>query len=110
FLSIDVEGHAPEVIEGIDLARWRPRLILVEDHVIDLRLHRMLVARHYRWIRRTGLNSWYVPAAEAPPIGPSARWHFFRKYYLGTPFRRLREAIRRRKGSWGQRQRSRGAA
>ena len=29
FLSIDVEGHAREVLQGIDLVRWRPRLILV---------------------------------------------------------------------------------
>ena len=35
-LSIDVEGHELEVLGGFDLARWRPRLILLEDHVTDL--------------------------------------------------------------------------
>lgn len=31
FLTIDVEGHEGEVLQGIDLTRWRPRVILVED-------------------------------------------------------------------------------
>ena len=95
FLSIDVEGHAVEVLEGLDLARWRPRLILVEDHVMNLRLHRHLRARGYRWIRRTGLNGWYVPIAAALPVGLFGRWQFFRKYVLGVPFRHLRDALRR---------------
>ena len=40
FVSIDVEGHEVEVLSGFDLARWRPRLILVEDHVTNLATHR----------------------------------------------------------------------
>jgi FkbM family methyltransferase len=95
FLSIDVEGHAREVLQGVDLARWRPRLILVEDHVMNLRLHRHLRSRGYRWIRRTGLNSWYVPAEAAAQVGAFGRWQFFRKYVLGVPFRHFREASRR---------------
>ena len=43
FLSIDVEGHEIEVLRGFDIARWRPRLILLEDHVADLSKHRFLV-------------------------------------------------------------------
>lgn len=96
FLSIDVEGHAFEVLQGVDLARWRPRLILIEDHLLNLRLHRGLRSRSYKWIRRTGLNSWYVPAdAPSPPLALSARWQFLRKYVLGIPFRHIREASRR---------------
>jgi FkbM family methyltransferase len=40
FLSIDVEGHEIEVLRGFDIDRWRPRLILLEDHVADLSKHR----------------------------------------------------------------------
>lgn len=36
FLSIDVEGHELDVLQGFDLARWRPRLLMIEDHVADL--------------------------------------------------------------------------
>jgi Methyltransferase FkbM domain len=52
FLSIDVEGHEIEVLRGFDIARWRPRLILLEDHVADLSRHRYLAAAGYRIIRR----------------------------------------------------------
>ena len=44
FLSIDVEGHASEALEGIDIQRWRPRLILVEDHVVTRQLHRSMLS------------------------------------------------------------------
>ncbi|MGO9399611.1 MAG: FkbM family methyltransferase [Xanthobacteraceae bacterium] len=95
FVSIDVEGHEIEVLDGFDLARWRPRLILIEDFLLTLRLHRHLQRRGYRWLRRTGINNWYVPADGAPRLGPDGWWQFFNKFYLGTPFRRVRMAWRR---------------
>jgi FkbM family methyltransferase len=95
FVSIDVEGHELEVLAGFDLARWRPRLILIEDLAMTTRVHRTLSARGYRWIRRSGINGWYVPAQGADAPGLRGRWQFFRKYYAGTPFRRLREFKRR---------------
>jgi FkbM family methyltransferase len=95
FVSIDVENHELEVLDGFDLERWRPRLILIEDHAIDLALHRRLTGRGYKWVRRTGLNGWYVP--RDTPLGVSAfgRMQFYRKYYLSTPFRQLRQIKRR---------------
>ena len=95
FLSIDVEGHEIEVLSGFDFQRWRPRLILVEDLVLDRRLHKFLKTRGYAWMRRTGINSWYVPCSQAPKIDWVGRLKFFRKYYLGVPPRRLRQALRR---------------
>lgn len=96
FLSIDVEGHELDVLDGLDLKRWRPRLILIEDLLLHLRLHRYLTRRGYRWFRRTGINNWYVPASVRPPLGIDGRWQFLNKFYLGTPFRRARMAWRRR--------------
>jgi hypothetical protein len=95
FLAVDVEGHDIEVLRGFDFARWRPRLILVEDLVLDMRLHRFMQSRSYKWIRRTDINSWYVPSESPLQVSLIGRWQFFRKYYLGTPFRRLRESLRR---------------
>jgi FkbM family methyltransferase len=95
FVSIDVETHEIEVLEGFDLAIWRPRLMLIEDLALDLRLHRYVTSRGYKWVRRTGLNGWYVPADLAMPVSLFGRLQFLRKYYLGTPFRRLREKSRR---------------
>jgi FkbM family methyltransferase len=94
-VAIDVEGHEVEVLRGFDFARWRPRLVLIEDLVLSLRLHRFMQARGYKWVRRTDINSWYVPAASPMRVSLLGRWQFFRKYYLGTPFRRLREVLRR---------------
>jgi len=94
FVSIDVEGHEVEVLRGFDLARWRPRLILVEDHVGNLATHRFLTRAGYRLIRRTGLNGWYVPRSQAPRVG-FGRWQLVRKYYLALPLRMLRDRKRR---------------
>ena len=61
----------------------------------SLTLHRYLTSRGYRWFRRTGINSWYVPADAAERIGLAGWLQFVRKYYLGLPFRVLREKKRR---------------
>jgi FkbM family methyltransferase len=94
FVSIDVEGHEVEVLSGFDLARWRPRLVLIEDHVTNLATHRRLTQTGYRLIRRTGLNGWYVPRNEAPRVG-FGWWQIARKYYLALPIRMLRDRKRR---------------
>lgn len=95
FLAVDTEGHDIEVLRGFDFARWRPRLIMVEDHVLDLRLHRFMQSCGYKWVRRTDINAWYVPAESNLSVSWLGRWQFFRKYYLGTPLRRIREGLRR---------------
>ncbi|HEY2419137.1 MAG TPA: FkbM family methyltransferase [Steroidobacteraceae bacterium] len=99
FLSIDVEGHEIEVLRGFSIARWRPQLILLEDHVADLSKHRYLKAAGYRIIRRYENNGWYVPRDAAAEATLADRWAILRKYYLALPFRRLRNLSRRwRKG------------
>jgi FkbM family methyltransferase len=97
FLSIDVEGHEIDVLDGFTLSRWQPRLLLIEDHIASLHVHHYLTRHGYRWIRRTGLNGWYVPDKSTEQVGFAGRLQFFRKYYLGMPFRRMRDAIRRRR-------------
>jgi FkbM family methyltransferase len=94
-LSIDVESHEIEVLNGLTLARWRPRLILIEDLALNRRLHWVLQSRGYRWVRRTGLNSWYVPTNSEMTVSPFGHWQFLRKHYLGVPFRRFRETKRK---------------
>lgn len=95
FLSVDVEGHEIEVLSGFDFARWRPRLVLLEDHVGNLCKHRYMCAAGYRLVRRTGLNAWYVPADSAWRVSGFGRWQILRKYYLALPLRMARDARRR---------------
>lgn len=94
FLSVDVEGHELEVLSGFDFARWRPRLILLEDHVGSLAKHWFVQAAGYRLIRRVENNGWYVPRDAAAAVAPGERWEIVRKYYLGLPFRMARNASR----------------
>jgi FkbM family methyltransferase len=94
-MSVDVEGHELEVLRGFDFARWKPRLVLLEDHVSNLDKHNFMVQSGYALMRRTGLNGWYVPREDAPPMDLIGRWQIFRKYYLALPFRMFRDARRR---------------
>lgn len=95
FLSVDVEGHEIEVLRGFDFTRWRPRLILLEDHVGNLRKHRFIKSAGYRLVRRTGFNGWYIPTNSPVHFGLLDRWRVLRKYYLALPFRVLRNLSRR---------------
>jgi FkbM family methyltransferase len=101
FVSIDVEGHEIDVLDGFDLDYWRPRLILIEDHVLDLKLHHTLQARGYKWVRRSGLNGWYVPRDFPMPVSWWGWVQFFRKYYSSMPTRRVRDAVRRVRAATG---------
>lgn len=94
-LSVDVEGHELDVLRGLDFARWRPRLILLEDHVTSTAKHSFLSRSGYSLMRRTGLNGWYVPRENAPSLGVRGRFEILRKYYLALPFRQLRDLKRR---------------
>jgi FkbM family methyltransferase len=96
FLSVDVEGYEDHVLAGLDLTTFRPALVLVEDHVLDLRVHRHLLRNAYRLVDRTGLNNWYVPRDSAHPVSLAKRLKLFRKMYLGTPFRILKQKIHAR--------------
>ena len=107
FLSIDVEGHELEVLSGFDLARWRPRLILIEDHVGNLDRHSFLKNSGFRLIRRCENNGWYVPRDAAVAVGLRERWDIIRKYYLGLPFRIARNASRRVRQPFKDRHRAR---
>ena len=75
--------------------RWKPRLILLEDHVGNLSKHRYLLGAGYRIIRRYENNGWYVPRESAAKCGWTDRWEVVRKYYLALPFRMLRNFSRR---------------
>jgi hypothetical protein len=57
-------------------------------------------------VRRTAQNAWYVPAAAPMRVDLFGRLQFIRKYFLGLPFRRVREALRRIRTRRSERQRA----
>ena len=89
-LSIDIEGHELVALSGFSFATWKPRLVLIEDHVTHLKKHHLMRQNHYQLLMRTGLNSWYVPCEESFSFSVSATFEYFRKYFLGLPLRKLR--------------------
>lgn len=79
FLKIDVEGHERAVLEGLDLDRHRPRLIVIETtdplvyeggwvpmaarpgpSVDSVFLHRSVQGSGYIHVFFDGLNSWWI--------------------------------------------------
>lgn len=61
-LSIDVEGAELQVLKGLSLERYIPRLIIIEDNSngVDWRVTDCLKQWGYQRIHRTGVNDWYV--------------------------------------------------
>tara|TARA_A100001037_G_scaffold241117_1_gene221236 strand:- start:385 stop:1131 length:747 start_codon:yes stop_codon:yes gene_type:complete len=90
FLSIDVEGFELEVLQGATLSRLRPRLCLIEDWAIDWKVHWLMKSSGYKRVRRTQVNSWYVPRQDKFPVSLLGYIQLFRKYYLNVPIHRMR--------------------
>ena len=80
FLKIDVEGAERDVLLGIDLSVWRPRVVVVEATVSNTQIPNhakwedLLTGRGYRYASFDGINRFY--AAEEEPglvdlLGPA---------------------------------------
>ena len=66
FLKIDVEGHEPQVVAGLDWQRWRPRLVILESTVplstelSDQRPTQLIQNHGYKLAFFDGLNQFLV--------------------------------------------------
>lgn len=62
FLSLDVEGAELDVLHGFDLARYAPRIMVIEANGIDQQeqLDRYLLDFGYKNARKIGPNLFYV--------------------------------------------------
>lgn len=95
-LSIDVEGNELNVMKGFSLERFRPKVLLLEDHHHSLKLHRHVTSRGYRLVKRNDCNSWYAPADVPFPLNTfGERLGLRREIWVDTPIRILRLAIKR---------------
>ena len=97
FLSIDVEGMELQVLQGLNLEKFAPKLILIEEHRRDYAKHYHLRRQGYRLVRRTGRNNWYVPPDSAATVGslntPTEAFRLWRKMWLNPPFDNLKRKI-----------------
>lgn len=93
--SIDVEGAELEVLLGVDLEKYKPRLILLEDKHLYLTKHRYLKKNNYRLVKRTRQNCWYIPkGAKRPPQTILEKLKIFKRMYISIWVKKLRFAIR----------------
>lgn len=62
FISIDVEGHEYEVLQGFSIEKWRPGILLVEDNSYfeNNLISSYLADFGYVRFLRTGVNDWYA--------------------------------------------------
>ena len=95
FLSLDLEGFELPALQGLDFARVRPRVVIIEDRLESLSRHRFMLQRGYSLVRRNGSNNWYLPSEDAFEIDFLTRLKLFRKCYLSLPFRHLRDGLRK---------------
>jgi hypothetical protein len=72
FVAIDVEGHERSVLRGFDLARWRPRVVLLvrKGAFPPARIAFHMARSGYTFGLRTGTTDWYFAA---PPGAGRAR-------------------------------------
>ena len=97
YVSIDVEGAELQVLSGFNLERHRPPLVLIEDHLQHLSVHRHMVRHHYRLVKRTGCNSWYAPArAEFCLTNRGEKFRLWKEIWIDTPVRCVRFYFKRR--------------
>lgn len=68
FVSIDVEGAELEVLQGFDLDRFRPRILIIEDNSggADARVSAYVAARGYRPSFHVEQNVFYTRDDRAP--------------------------------------------
>jgi len=94
-LSIDVEGAEMEVLLGLNLNHYQPKLILLEDKHLYLVKHRYLKKNGYSLVKRTRQNCWYVPNnAKRPPQSVSEKVRLFKRMYISIWSKKLRFSVR----------------
>lgn len=69
-LSVDVEGHDMNVLQGLDFERYRPRVILVELHdfsqIHEKQIHRFLTEKQYSLFSFSVLTAVYISKQVKP--------------------------------------------
>lgn len=94
FLSIDVEGTELDVLKGINLQTYQPKLILIEDKHLYLTKHRYLKGQGYILVRRLNGNCWYIPrGAPIPKVKLKDRLKLIRRLYLSIWYKKLKYSL-----------------
>jgi FkbM family methyltransferase len=67
-LSIDVEGHDFQVLQSLDLSRYRPKIVVIEMHSIENidenEIYQYLISNGYLFKYYAVLNAYFVDAGQ----------------------------------------------
>lgn len=88
FLSVDVEGAEPDVLKGVTLSRFQPKLVVVDDRERFGETCAVMRQGNYHLVRRTGHNAWFVPQEAARHLSVRARAQLMWTYGIGRLLRR----------------------
>jgi FkbM family methyltransferase len=68
FVSIDVEGGEFAVLQGFNIRRWKPAVVIVETNaaVRSPEVRRYFVANGYAYRHSIDVNDFYLPAESVP--------------------------------------------
>lgn len=94
FISIDVEGHEMQVLKGLSLDRWRPRILLLEDNseFEDNSIASYLKKKGYVRFLRTGVNDWYARSDDKRFVTAVSRLRFA-AFVVGKKMKRRLKSI-----------------
>lgn len=97
FITIDVEGHELSVLEGFDLGRHRPRVVILEDNSVagNVDVKRHMAEHGYVHFRRTGVNEWYAHKSDFLLVKPEEIMRFERAKRIEHWHRRRRQLVSR---------------
>jgi FkbM family methyltransferase len=95
FLSIDVEGAELEVLLGLDLKKYRPKLILLEDKHLYLSKHRHLKKNGYKIAQRVNRNCWYIPTElKSPSTSFKSKLKLWKRMFISIWFKKIQYSLR----------------
>ena len=63
FISIDTEGTEYDVIQGLTVDYWQPRMLIVENNYNDSGVERYLGSKKYKKVERYKINDFYLRMA-----------------------------------------------
>ncbi len=96
-LSIDVEGAELDVLLGLNISKFKPKLILLEDKHLYLDKHRYLKRNGYKLVKRTRQNCWYVPIyAKAPEQSVYEKFRLIKRMYISIWGKKIAFCVRHR--------------
>jgi FkbM family methyltransferase len=84
FMTIDVEGHELQALQGLSLGKWQPDVLILERnmHFPDPKIMRIMHGHGYILERTTGVNDWFIRSTPAVARSASYRATLFVRYFL----------------------------